>query len=345
MISGKLFSEYDVFLVDMFGVIWDGVSWIDGTMETLAALVKSGKIVIILSNASISTSQILKKYAPTGVKQGVQFSEFVTSGEVLNSILQSGTLSFYNIKLPKTYALLGNQNCSNFRNTKYLHVDSIGEADFIYASIPQLYGEQKAVLPKELQDFLIVSNMRSEDEMVWDSTSVEPFLGQLKELVAKKKPMLVANPDKFAFIGTSSSHDSNDYTPKLVVRQGAIGEAYAKLGGEVKFIGKPYPEVYRYALNIAAELHGTPFERLGGLKIAMIGDTLETDILGAQNATSEFGIKVDGILVKSGISGQDMFNAGVDFTSKQAVREYCSSRTIVPEHVIDKLILDADVLF
>jgi HAD superfamily hydrolase (TIGR01450 family) len=345
MVASELFSAYDVLFVDMFGVIWDGVSWIADTMESLTSFVREGKIVIILSNASISTAQMLRKYAPTGVGKGVQFSDFVTSGEVLMYVLQSGTLNFSTVQLPKSYILFGNQSCNSFHGTKYVHVNSIDEADFIYASIPQLYSEQKALLSKELQNFLVVSNMRSEDELVWDSTSVEPFLGQLRKFASKKKPMLIANPDKFAFIGTSHSHDSKDYTPKLVVRQGCIGEAYTQLGGEVKFIGKPYPEVYRYALNATAKLHGIHFDRLGSLKFAMIGDTIETDILGAQNATSEFGIKIDGILVKSGITGQDMFNAGIDFSAEKAVREYCLARAITPDHVIDKLALDANVLF
>ncbi|MDR2436068.1 MAG: HAD hydrolase-like protein [Puniceicoccales bacterium] len=157
--------------------------------------------------------------------------------------------------------------------------------------------------------------------------------------------MLVANPDKFAFVGTSDSHDSKDYTPKLVVRQGSIGDAYANRGGEVKSIGKPYQEVYRYAMNSAPKLRGIQFDQLRDLKMAMIGDTLETDILGAQNATSKFGIKVDAILVKGGISCRDMFDAGVDFADERAVRQYCSSRSINPEHVIDKLLLNVNVLF
>jgi HAD superfamily hydrolase (TIGR01450 family) len=329
----------------MFGVIWDGVSWINGTMETLADLVRGGKTVIILSNASISTDLMLRKYASSGIWRGKQFSEFVTSGEVLNRILKSGTLSFSGVKSPKTYALFGNQTCSNFSDTGYVCVRSTDEADFIYASIPQLYGEQRASLPGELQDFLVVSNMRSEGELVWDSTSVEPFLGQLEEFVSKGKPMLIANPDKFAFVGTSDSHNSRNYVPKLVIRQGSIGEAYENLGGEVKFIGKPYPEVYRHALNSAAKLRGIRFDQLNNLKIAMIGDTLETDILGARNATSEFGVEVDGILVGSGISGRDMFDAGVDIADERAVRRHCSSRGISPKHVIDMLSASANVLF
>jgi ribonucleotide monophosphatase NagD (HAD superfamily) len=115
--------------------------------------------------------------------------------------------------------------------------------------------------------FLVVSNLRSEDEMVWDSTSIETFLGRLKELAVKKKPMLIANPNKFVFIGTSSSYDSKGSTPKSVLRQGAIGEAHVELGGKVQFIGKPYPEVYRYVLNAAVKLRGIPFDRLIAYKL------------------------------------------------------------------------------
>ncbi|MDR2436067.1 MAG: hypothetical protein LBD33_02020 [Puniceicoccales bacterium] len=109
MIAGEMFDEYDVFFVDMFGVIWDGVSWIDGTMETLAALVKAKKTVIILLNASVSMGHMFHKYASSAIMQSEQFSKFVTSGEVLNYILQFGTLSFASVKSPKTYTLFGNQ--------------------------------------------------------------------------------------------------------------------------------------------------------------------------------------------------------------------------------------------
>jgi ribonucleotide monophosphatase NagD (HAD superfamily) len=172
MTASELFGEYDVFFVDMFGVILAGVSRNDGTMETLAALVKARKTAIILSNASISTGHMLRKYASSAIRQGEQFSEFVTSGEVLHYILQSGTLSFASVKSPRTYTLLRNQICSNVNDTTYVYAHSIDEADFTYALIPRLCGKQKALPRKELQNFVVVSNMRSEGELVWDSTSV-----------------------------------------------------------------------------------------------------------------------------------------------------------------------------
>ena len=108
-----IFEKYDVLLVDIFGVIWDGVSFIPGALDALQWFVESGKIVVILSNASVSANQMLRKYS-TSMHRGVHFSEFVTSGEVLNNLITNRLISFKNIKNPKTYAILGSGNSSNF---------------------------------------------------------------------------------------------------------------------------------------------------------------------------------------------------------------------------------------
>ncbi|WP_411033712.1 TIGR01459 family HAD-type hydrolase [Shinella sp. BYT-45] len=57
---------------------------------------------------------------------------------------------------------------------------------------------------------------------------------------------------------------------------GSIALAYEDLGGRVRWFGKPYPEIYRYARS---QLKGTPAGR-----ILCIGDSIEHDIAGAANA-------------------------------------------------------------
>jgi HAD superfamily hydrolase (TIGR01459 family) len=57
---------------------------------------------------------------------------------------------------------------------------------------------------------------------------------------------------------------------------GTIATVYQKLGGAVRFIGKPFPEIYEMALD---SLPGTPRSR-----VLCVGDALHTDIGGAQNA-------------------------------------------------------------
>lgn len=340
VLSREIFEKYDILLVDVFGVLWNGVDWIAGALDTLEHLVKLGKTVVILSNASVSAKHMLDKYASSGPSLGKHFSGFVTSGEVLNHILKNHKLSFESVPHPKKYAILGTHVVHNFENTLYEYTDSLDESDFVYVSIPQLTNDQKSLLPNELQKMLYRSNMSSSDKIVWDSSSLDPFIPQLKEIFEKKKPLLVANPDKYASVGVLNPENGTEYIKQLVVRQGSLGEAYVKMGGEVLFIGKPYPEVYEFALHFAAKNEHVTFSDLKNKKIAMIGDTLETDILGAQNASKKFGLNVESILTDTGISYRELSEKSVE-----ARREIYKHRGIIPTHEVGSIALDDKVLF
>ncbi|MBN9543081.1 MAG: TIGR01459 family HAD-type hydrolase, partial [Alphaproteobacteria bacterium] len=67
---------------------------------------------------------------------------------------------------------------------------------------------------------------------------------------------------------------------------GKIAEKYKDMGGNVKYFGKPYEDIY----NLVCHNYDTPKSR-----ILAVGDSLYTDILGANN----FGI--DSCLVTQGI--------------------------------------------
>jgi HAD superfamily hydrolase (TIGR01459 family) len=89
-------------------------------------------------------------------------------------------------------------------------------------------------------------------------------------------PMLCANPDKIVFHGKEKH-----------LCAGGIAEYYQSIGGHVIFVGKPYPKVFERCMDFA-----TPETKN---KTIMIGDNLETDILGANN----FGIH--SMLIASGV--------------------------------------------
>lgn len=343
MVSHELFEQYDVLIVDVFGVIWDGVQWIPGTLDTLERLIKRGKIVIILSNASVSAKHMLEKCSSNGLSREKHFSEFLTSGEVLNKTLREHRLRFESNPDPKKYAIFGTYNGHSFENTSYIYTDSLKKSDFVYISIPQLTNAQKSLLPNEMQQMLRISNMRSSQDTVWDSIGVEPFIPYLKEMFAERKPLLIANPDKFASVGVLDKEGGEKYVTQLVVRQGSLGQEYLKMGGEVCFIGKPYPMVYECALQLAANKLNITFNDLKDLSIAMIGDTLETDILGAKNATKEFGISIDGILTDTGISYKALIESG--YNSLEARKEYYTTCGISPAHEVRTMAPDGEVLF
>ena len=81
--------------------------------------------------------------------------------------------------------------------------------------------------------------------------------------------MICSNPDKFVFDGK---------VRKFVLQVGTLAEYYKKIGGKVIYIGKPYKEIFSYALK------DLKFDKK---KILMIGDNTQTDIAGA----NKFGIK------------------------------------------------------
>jgi len=134
-------------------------------------------------------------------------------------------------------------------------------------------------LPKE--KFVNAANL-SEAEWILNAgpDSEDNQLGDYKELLtmAQKRnlPMLCANPDKIVFHGKEKH-----------LCAGGIAEYYQTIGGQVIFVGKPYPKVFERCMDLAA-----PEEKN---KTIMIGDNLETDILGANN----FGIH--STLIASGV--------------------------------------------
>jgi HAD superfamily hydrolase (TIGR01459 family) len=76
-------------------------------------------------------------------------------------------------------------------------------------------------------------------------------------------PAICCNPDKLML------------TPKgLQPAPGAIAALYEEMGGNVTWIGKPYPEIYHHAVS----LMGSP------KRILSIGDSAEHDVAGGRNA-------------------------------------------------------------
>ena len=83
---------------------------------------------------------------------------------------------------------------------------------------------------------------------------------------------------------------------------GSVAKIFEKLGGEVKYFGKPYPEVYEKA-----------FKNLQGKKVICIGDNLNTDIKGANMQN------FDSLLINNGIHKNEISNGIKELTKKYNV--------------------------
>lgn len=94
-------------------------------------------------------------------------------------------------------------------------------------------------------------------------------------------PMICANPDLKVERGE-----------KLIYCAGAIAEAYAAIGGEVVYAGKPHKPIYDLAFAQVMARHGAAVPRH---RIVAIGDGIRTDIAGAAAA------RIDSVFVASAL--------------------------------------------
>lgn len=105
-------------------------------------------------------------------------------------------------------------------------------------------------------------------------------LGEYREMLrpaAKRKlPCFCTNPDFLKLAGGT-----------VVPGAGSIADLYEELGGAVTRLGKPYREIYDYALSAC----GNPEKE----KVVCIGDSIDHDVVGASNAG------LASVLVETGI--------------------------------------------
>jgi HAD superfamily hydrolase (TIGR01459 family) len=142
---------------------------------------------------------------------------------------------------------------------------------------PIFAGLDVTFAPLETADYVVCSGL-------FDDTTETPenYHELLAAMRARSLFMVCANPDIVVERGDT-----------LVYCAGALADAYAGLGGEVLYCGKPYAPIYDAALVTAAALRGgQPPERK---RVLAIGDSVRTDLRGAQ----AFGL--DYMFVTSGI--------------------------------------------
>ncbi|MBS9477347.1 TIGR01459 family HAD-type hydrolase [Ancylobacter radicis] len=123
---------------------------------------------------------------------------------------------------------------------------------------------------------------------LFDDTTETPadYADTLKSAKARNLPFICANPDIVVERGGD-----------LIWCAGAIAEAYAELGGEVVFCGKPHRPIYETAFATATRLRGAAPDKA---RMIAIGDALRTDLAGA------LGFGIDCLFVAAGIHAGEL---------------------------------------
>lgn len=273
-----LAENYDVFLVDLYGVLWNGDSFFPQALQRLSMLREMGKTVIILSNYPQRAEFVESLYFRYEMLKGVHYDKMVTSGELACQL-------FAGEERRLNYAVIGKSDNSVFSASPFRLVTDINKADFVYLATPKYTNEQGILV---------------------ESLDLSHFQPQLDLSCRLRKKFVCANPDR-------KSHSSG--YAQMVLRPGAMADYCRNKGADVFFIGKPEKFFYDFALQET---------NVPKNKILMVGDALETDILGACNAG------IDSALVKTGVSYDDMLHSCC-----RSLLEYAQSRKIIPTHILE----------
>jgi HAD superfamily hydrolase (TIGR01459 family) len=161
---GDIAGEYDLFLIDQWGVIHNGGTPYDGAIEALSELRRLGRPIVILSNSARRTQVGIEKMDAMGIPREL-YDHLVTSGEDVWQSLHDRTDPFY--------AALG-RRCLLFS-----------------------WGDDRGLTGGGV-DLELVEDIDQADFMLMAGTNREPlehYEPVFQAALARSIPMVCANPD------------------------------------------------------------------------------------------------------------------------------------------------------
>ena len=247
----SIVHNYDLFYIDLWGVIHNGITLHEKAIITLKELLIMNKNFVLLTNAPRPIHVVTTQLEKMGMEKVLRDHVF-TSGQAALTYLKKfyTTKKFFHIGPPKDYDL--------FKDFKNYKSNEINVSDYILCT---------GLFNEHFENLNYYKNL------------LEKYLN---------KKMICTNPDLIV--------DKGD---KRELCAGSVAMVFEKLGGEVIYFGKPYPEVYNQSTDN------------NNKKILSIGDNLNTDIKGANL------LNYDSLLISNGVHKNEIINKGIDEISKQ----------------------------
>jgi HAD superfamily hydrolase (TIGR01459 family) len=169
----------------------------------------------------------------------------------------------------------------------------------------------RAGLAYEFVDDLQVADFLLNTGAHMSSSTLDDYDAELRAGADRRLPMVCANPDLEVIRGG-----------RREICAGLLAQRYEDLGGQVRYHGKPYPEVYQACLTAL----GLPRAR-----VAALGDSLRTDVAGALEA------EIAPILIAGGIHAEALGIAEGETPSQTAVDKLCADAEMAPVAVLPVL--------
>lgn len=273
----EIAGNYDAYILDLWGVLHDGVTAYPAALAALRHLRANAKRVGILSNGPRRTAAVARRSAELGITPGLYDAIHSSGEETWLSLAARGD----------GWAARLGRRC--------LPIVPAKDRSLLDGLDLDLTGDPARA------DFVLLSGTDKPEETIAD------YEAQLQTIRKHDLPMICANPDLEVVRGGVRE-----------ICAGAIAARYEAIGGEVRYFGKPYPEIYDRCLRAL----GSP------PRILAVGDSLRTDIAGAARAG------IDSLFVVGGIHGAEL-TAGGGFDAA-LFAHLCRQRGVSPTYLMDR---------
>ena len=304
----SIYSKYDVLFVDLWGVIHDGIEPYSGVHEALQAVKESGTKIIFVSNAPRRAQKAVEGLRRFGINDEL-YDGIMTSGEVVfkalvNSSLRGVDPEFISgehnaaIHTKESVDCRATPLASLAMTNKYIIIGPERDAGLLDGTD---YIKVESVADAE---FMIVTGFDNDDSTMAEKQHY------LDEAIKLDMPLICANPDLIVVRKSG----------KEALCAGVIAKKYEDMGGKVLSFGKPHRPIYEQAMELA----GNPDKS----RVAAIGDSLITDILGA----NDFGIA--SYLIPGGILGAELGIKHGELPDTDKLQQLCNRYNITPTGVL-----------
>jgi len=205
-----LAERYDGFVLDLWGVIHDGINVFPHAVETLRRLRTAQKRTLLLSNVPRPNAAVQTMMQRMGIDDAL-YTDILTSGEAVRRALQSPPDLWWAELGQRVFHLGPVRDLPVLDDLPLQRVPEPADADFVLNTGPDDHRN-----PSDMNEF-------------------EPLL---QDCAKHRLPMICANPDLEVIRGGVR-----------VLCAGALALRYQELGGDVRSLGKPDPAIYQPVLQ------------------------------------------------------------------------------------------------
>jgi HAD superfamily hydrolase (TIGR01459 family) len=205
-----LAERYRGFVLDLWGVIHDGVNAFPHAIDCLRRLRDAGKRTLLLSNVPRPSAPVQAMMRRMGIEDTL-YSGILTSGEAVRNALRQPPDLWWAELGNRVFHLGPERDRPVLEGLPLIPADTPAAADFVLNTGPDDHRN-----PTRMAEF-------------------EPVL---EECVRYRLKMICANPDLEVIRGGVR-----------VLCAGALAVRYAELGGDVRSLGKPDPAIYQPVLE------------------------------------------------------------------------------------------------